>query len=342
MLPWIMNPSMKRLKEEIVEKIVSEVRKYHTFLTGMKKRAVSNHEKLEPVRGFHDNWMLDTKEAGNSVAVEYRAIDRALNECENYQMIDLVDFEPSEKEDRRKWYKHLCVSCSVCIYSYKYGNYLGNINMIWKIPAKAIDRKSSENVRIINLVRDSVMTFSTRRMRRDFVNKYTKKIKIQPVILRNIYQFLTNFEYSPNSEKEAAIDDRLMQYLVESEDCELLFDLRKDNGRPCDSKYEPFWDALGKHLEENTAVHERRQTNIQYLPFAISVEDLRANVIKKLPQGTPFPSVSWLRLNFQPRNPYMNSASNYTGKFNVKYAVQQRLLRVKHVESSFCRQQFLL
>lgn len=37
-----------------------------------------------------------------------------------------------------------------------------------------------------------------------------------------------------------------------------------------------------------------------------------------------------------------NSAQNYTGKFNVKFAVQQRLLRVQHADLSYGKHQFYL
>jgi len=65
-------------------------------------------------------------------------------------------------------------------------------------------------------------------------------------------------------------------------------------------------------------------------------------VLERLPSGTPAPSVSWIRLNFQPRNPYNQNAENYTGKFQLRYTVQQRLLRVQHADAAYCRQQFLL
>lgn len=89
-------------------------------------------------------------------------------------------------------------------------------------------------------------------------------------------------------------------------------------------------------------VHERRHTDTQYMPFAMSVEDLRNQIIKRLPEGTPAPSTSWIRLNFCPSNPMHNSAQNYTGKFNVKFAVQQRLLRVQHADLPYGKHQFYL
>ena len=43
-----------------------------------------------------------------------------------------------------------------------------------------------------------------------------------------------------------------------------------------------------------------------------------------------------MRLQFWPTNPYYKSTVNYTGMFPVKYSVQQRLLRKKHIDSNYC------
>lgn len=55
---------------------------------------------------------------------------------------------------------------------------------------------------------------------------------------------------------------------------ELIFDLRKNNGKTCDPRLEPFWSELGKFSDEKSVVHERMHTDTQYMPFAMSVEDL--------------------------------------------------------------------
>jgi hypothetical protein len=65
---------------------------------------------------------------------------------------------------------------------------------------------------------------------------------------------------------------------------------------------------LWQYLDEKCVVHERRHTDTQYMPFTISVEDLRNQIIERLPEGTPAPSISWIRLNFCPSNPMHNSA----------------------------------
>ena len=79
------------------------------------------------------------------------------------------------------------------------------------------------------------------------------------------------------------------------------------------------------------------------LPFAISAEDIKEKVLKRLPADTPAPSTLWIRLQFFPSNPYTKVAMNYTGRFNVRYKVQQRLLRSQHTDSEYglCQYSYL-
>jgi hypothetical protein len=80
------------------------------------------------------------------------------------------------------------------------------------------------------------------------------------------------------------------------------------------------------------------------MPIAISVRDLREAVIEilknKYDQETfekiNIPSVEWIRLQFQPKNQYAKSAIQYTGRFNIEYKVQSRLLRKSHLDSYYC------
>ena len=341
MLPWSASQEKKDFCQ-ILEKTIEGLKKYYNFLRNMQVKATRNHEQTQPIRNFNDNWSLSVITFSKNIKPQYEAIEQAVRETPYYKAIDLINFEPQEKEARRLWLKGLALSSTVNLFVFRYGNYMGNINFIWKIPSAEEDRKPSEAVCIVNLIKDDILKYATRRMRRDFIETYHKKCQIQPVILRNMFTFLTNFEHTPNSSKEGEIDERLIKFLIESDECEVIYDLRSCNGRPNDPKFEPFWEGLEKLIEEKSVVHERRHNDHQYLPFAMSVDDLRNQVEEKLPPGTPIPSTSWIRLNFQPKNPFDKSAKNYTGKFNLRYAVQQRILRVQHVDGEYCRQQFYL
>lgn len=66
---------------------------------------------------------------------------------------------------------------------------------------------------------------------------------------------------------------------------------------------------------------------------AISVRDLKTEVSKR---DTPIPSESWIRLNFEPRNPRAKVAEHYRGRLKVKHVVQKRLFRKFHCDQHYC------
>ena len=329
-----MNPRFKEFYSS-VEDLISYVKKYEEYLHNCNKKMKENHNSPAPVRDFKDNWILRVVEPVGKVTLEYGALDLFLKNMAEYQPIDLIDFEPNDKEARRKWITHLRLSNYFALFSFQHGNYLGNMNVVWKLPDPT-ERDTVRQVQVVNEIKQNIMKFSTRKMQKDFIDRYKACTGLQPVILRNMYMYLTEFEYQANSANAAEVDERFMKFLLESEDSDLIFDMRKNNGRPAEEKFKLFWKELNKYLDEKAAVHERRSNDKLYLPFAISVEDMRRQILERLPEGSEAPSVSWLKLNFSPGNMYKTTAKNYTGQYNVRFAVQQRLVRVQHLDSHYC------
>ena len=76
------------------------------------------------------------------------------------------------------------------------------------------------------------------------------------------------------------------------------------------------------------------------MPIAISVNHLMEVISSRLKEKFPkdqvaIPSLESIRLQFWPRNPYAATALWYTGRFDVKYAVQCRQLRQEHPDSKY-------
>lgn len=61
-----------------------------------------------------------------------------------------------------------------------------------------------------------------------------------------------------------------------------------------------------------------------------------------MPPKSVAPSETWIKLNVYPSNPYRKSAIQYTGEFQVKHAVQHRLLRVQHKDADFAFNQYTI
>ncbi|XP_053395894.1 uncharacterized protein LOC123545597 [Mercenaria mercenaria] len=257
----------------------------------------------------------------------------------SYKQIDLTDFEPEDIVKRRTWLCNLKLQFAFGKFTYAHGNHMGNLTVIWKQPPVS-ERASSEDIRLLTEIKNVVPKFATRAMRREFMELYSKVTKDKPAILRSMYRYLTGHSFAAENRDEESVDNNVCEFLLGSDDPKLAVDLRKNNGKVRDPKYNVFWKELEIYLDEKSVVHERRQSQTTYMPFAVSVADLRNQSLERLPTDKVAPSMSWIRLNFMPGNPYSNSAMNYTANFNVKHSVQQRLLRAKHPDSGYAFTQF--
>lgn len=117
---------------------------------------------------------------------------------------------------------------------------------------------------------------------------------------------LTGDSSSARNLSEKEVDERVAE-ILEMEDADLVCDLRINNdGRP--EQYETFLDQCKRFIDSSveTAVDDRRHDDvvegesIVHLATALSVQDLHKQVSEKCPDGTPIPSLQWLRLQFWP------------------------------------------
>ena len=248
----------------------------------------------------------------------------------DYQPLCLLDIEPEDSMERFRWLQNNSLPVAVQLCRYCCGNYYGNLNVIWKV--ETID--DDKVIKAVDNVRQILLTFSTWAMRKEIILGYSREV--QPALLRNIFSFISHDSSTAETAYLEKVDDTVTVFLAESDDPDLFYDMRKLNGRATDESLNPFWDELWKFLDESSIVDDRRHGEVTYLPLAISISDLIRQIKERLPEGTKCPSESWVRLQFWPTNPYHTSAVNYTERFPVKYSVQQRLLRKKHIDSKYC------
>ena len=69
---------------------------------------------------------------------------------------------------------------------------------------------------------------------------------------------------------------------------------------------------------------------------AISVRDLVEQVSKLCPDGSPIPSLQWVRLQFHPKNPRTKAAAQFRKMIPAKMMIQQRQFRHSHVDAHYC------
>ncbi|KAK6189772.1 hypothetical protein SNE40_001768 [Patella caerulea] len=341
MMPWFCVAKFAFLKSEL-HGLVEAMKKYSNFLHGQQNRTAASHGCEEPVRSLTDSWTMRTVEplAPDKVSQTYLELQRAIEAVDDYEPVWLFPFEPEDRYLRRQYIEKIVMPFPIKLYHHRFGNFLGNFTFVWKVPASLAERDDSHDINVLDEIRSDLPTYSTRAMRKKFIERYSKKVSLKSAVLRDIFRFVTQDSAAAETTAQTEVDERFTKYILSSDDADLLYDLRSNNGRPQNEKFDPFWEALAKYLDTSSVVHERRHGDHTYLPVAISMEDLREQVANTLPPECPVPSVSWLRMNFWPTDPHTQSASHYTGRFKVKYAVQQRLIRATHPDSGFAFYQF--
>ena len=196
--------------------------------------------------------------------------------------------------------------------------------------------------RVFANLSEQQVTYSTRAMRRDFLQWYNNRlVKTPKSVLRNIYRTLLNDGSQASCSVEAEVDERVAKAIVNLDDPEIVLDLCSMNGKPNSSHFHQFWAEPRAYLDEiNLAVDDRRHGDTLHLPFAISVRHLQELISDRLREKysgdcPPIPSLEWIRLQFWPSNQYTIHSLKYTGRFEVKFAVQVRQLHRDHQDSHY-------
>ena len=152
---------------------------------------------------------------------------------------------------------------------------------------------------------------------------------------RYMYKELTG-DYSASSNLDQSEIEKRVKLAIDMEDSDVIVDLRHLNSG-CKSMYDPFWLECSKFIQENIgqAVDDHRHQQVTHFATAMSVPDLISQVAKSLPEGTPIPCESWVRLQFWPKNQHLRSSCHYSGKLDIKFMVQSRQLRKSHEDAHY-------
>lgn len=146
----------------VVKDFVIGLQKYLLYMFGMKERIVQNLRKLEFVRSFKDNWSFKKVGKVKDVKDEYKKFDDFLKNVVIYTVKDLIDFELEDKIERRKWYDNLYLFFDILLFIYRYGNYLGNVNLVWKVNEEDIQQSIFMEIGIVNKIRESIFKYVIR------------------------------------------------------------------------------------------------------------------------------------------------------------------------------------
>ena len=273
------------------------------------------------------------------VSSEYLDLDSALRSKAHFEYLNLEPFCPDDRLDRRVFINSLRLSVPILLYRVAYGGALGTHNFVWSVPDN--DDNFEKNMKVIAVITSSLPKYSHRAAKKQFIDRYAKHVNVPKTMLRSMFYELTGCVPSPESSKQALIDERTAEFLFNSDDPDLILDYREKNGVKNETKFEEFYKGVENYFEKQLlAVQERRHDEQLYLPLAISMEDLKKEVAKDLPVDTSIPSTETLRLQFHPANPHRKESIRYTGRFNVRYTVQTRMSRVTHPYAKYVATQW--
>lgn len=105
------------------------------------------------------------------------------------------------------------------------------------------ERNSAHDVELVASINKDMPTYSTRKMKHEFIEHYSQIPGLKQAILRNIYSYLTGDASAANSTAEKAVNTRVL-VLAGADDPDLFWDLRILNGRPQDERFNSVWDQL--------------------------------------------------------------------------------------------------
>ena len=229
------------------------------------------------------------------------------------------------------------IALSVPVQAIRYNSGGGATVLLFlqKVPALFNeDDKLTEFMRMLKKIEPEVPVYHTRAMRKNFSKEVgsLNSTDLKPHVIRHIYRKLT--EDSSKEIDNSEIDNRA-KLAIETDDPDLIIDLRHLNkGRPGDT-FELFFQELTLMVEQLTAADDRRH-GIAHMSEFISIRDLISKVSVKLPEGTPIPSESTVIHSFAPPNIHDKTAQYYTGRIKLKYGIQRRQLRAYHADAHWC------
>ena len=299
------NSYMKRQQwltvREAVLKLADNLRKYVSYL-GKQNREVKKYQAKKVVQSDVDNFdvLPGSSNIKSTLADRYRSLHVAILHAKEFETILVEDHSPPCPK-RRYDYNHDIIVPVKCV-MYSYTGSRNHLHFIWKIQESATEGELlKKNMNIAQELGQTIPTYNTRAMRREFIHSFGRYTNSKSAFLREAYRRLTGDVAAASTAEEEEVDNRVSK-LLETEDPDLIWDLRMRNtGRP--ESYTVFLEECRQYLETSieTAVDERRDDAVDngevvtHLARALSVRDMFDQVCKRCPEGTPLPSIQWLR-----------------------------------------------
>jgi hypothetical protein len=340
--PYWERPPWPLLKSHFCD-LMQSLSSYAEYLCRKNKYMKSNHRSPTPIRDVADNIhlkFLEPCDDAYSLMPPVKVLNDILFEKEEYVCTSINHLIPSDPVAKHRFINMLQssgLSFPAMLLVYAPGSNVGNLHFMWKTSAEANPSDCFEKSQhAVEQAKKEIPIYHTRSMKRAMFRKFGLiSSDVKPGVLRYFYHELTGDQSSSDTTQQSCIDKRIRQ-IIDMEDSEVILDLRSEN-RGHVSKYDSFWIECEKFLSEDIglAVDDRRHDHVTHLAHAISILDLVEQVRARCPEGALIPSEEWVRLQFWPKTPSSKSSLHHTGKFKMKFMIQQRQWRKDHEDSHY-------
>ena len=262
--------------------LVESLQKNCEYLKNRNDFMIEHHQSMTQSQVVDDNATLTTLPiCSGLIHSDYADLEESLRSLDFYKPLFLNDYSKADRFKCRSWMVFLALPYPTYLYHYAYGNNLGTLAYIWKIPYGPVDQIAISHV--LASLSEQQVTYSTRAMRCEFLQRYNRLVKTPKSVLHNIYHTLLNDGSRPSCSAEAEVDECVAKAIVNLDDPEIILDLRSTNGKPNSTRFDQFWAELKAYLDEiNLAVDDRRHRDTLHLPFAISVCYLQELITDRL------------------------------------------------------------
>ena len=273
----------KAFKQE-VELLARNLQKYCDLLNVKKHKMLSNQKCEEQIRSVGNSMTIQVITPHHSVPASVQVLSRIIEETVIDEPISLQEANvlPQDRRKRYDFMEHVKqgLRMPIVLVTYSPGSNMGNQHWIWHTSATDINSALQTCQPIIERIRVMIPQFHTRAMREAAFEKYgLVSSSIKKAILRHMYKDLVGDSSAAVTTSQQEIDDRVSAFF-ELKEPDLLYDLRETYAGK-GSKFDMFWDKTKEFLEEDigTAVDDRRHSQVVHLAKAVSVRDLREQVM---------------------------------------------------------------
>ena len=211
----------------VLENLTSQLSKYTDYLAKKNDQVKTTHSRTSVSTEDETMEVREAKFTMNStLKARYLRLTEALASASENEAVCIDDFMPIDRR-RHEFLKQLIVPLRTVYYQHSSGK--TNLHFTWKVSTNAsITEVLNSSVSVRDKLRLSLPKYHTRAMRGEFISSFGRVTGTKPAVLREAYRRLAGDVSAAPSQTEHEVDERL-QEILNSEDPDLIWDLRLNN-----------------------------------------------------------------------------------------------------------------